>query len=1207
MDKTKKVRTAHRSAFTRALNALNALRGEGSEATHQEIIVAFQLLEAKMRDLEASSQAFMHLMFDSDSATDADIQKEYDDADQYKKQFLATRLQIADYTDPKENQEPSGSTNGVPGDNKKSFKLPKIELAQFGGDVQGWLQFWNLVKSYPPTAENYSKVISSLKNRFGRDDLQIEVYVRELLQLVLQNALKSKAFSLTSLYDKIELHLRALESLGITTDKCAAMLFPLVESSLPEDVLRAWQRSSVNNAALQSGDSATSQCKDRLTQLIKFLEGEVQNELRISMAVKGFDLTTGNADSGKKRRSKTHTKEEDVPTAMGLLTTKEKDSACIFCNSNHESARCENARKMSLSERRDHAKKQNVCFNCLKAGHNFKQCRSKVSCSWCSMRHVLLMCPKIEKKDKDSKVDSKSQDSEKANTIVDTGSQKSYVTKEAAEHLDYEPIAEQTMTHSLFGGQKTDAVQHKKYRIRLSSLDNKYCCNFIALDQAVICERVPLIKIGEWDRELEKLDIDVSDRHSKRESISVLIGADVAGKLYTGRVYVLKGGLVAIETCLGWTVMGKVPESKTSESAATTAISLFINKVEIADMWSLDVLGIRDPIETKTQKEKDDEMQEAFLKTVRVNEEGRYEIQLPWLPSHPALPRNKETAMRRLQSTERKLKADNLYAEYDAVFNEWLAEGIIERVPVQEEDDGGYYLPHRHVVKEGSTTRIRPVFDASAKERTSPSLNECLHKGPNLIELIASILLRFRENKIGVIADIKRAFLQISIDKRDRDFLRFLWYDAGGNIIVFRHCRVVFGVTSSPFILSAIRNFHLNNYAKSDNDVSINSKRLLESFYVDNAVTSVNTREDLNNFILDAKRLMNMAGFDLRGWEYSDDNSQDNQTVVLGVTWDKRADTLAIKIPDFPELHDSKMTKRKILSSAHRIFDPLGFVCPVMLCPRILLQETWSENLKWDDEVPDKLKNRFSKWLEDLKELNKIRITRCILGQISESDNVSLHIFCDASKDAYATVIYIRVENFEGVKVHFVQAKTRVAPARKGNTDARTSIPRLELLAATIGARLARNVLDALHFKTLKLFYWTDSSTVLAWIQRECNWATFVYNRIKEIRMLSDPACWYHVQGRLNPADLPSRGCTAKQIMSARWWEGPVWLYETADKWPMCRELSCDEDEISKELKRTAINKKSVCTLVALEGKGAEENEFLSRFSNFAKMIRVFA
>ncbi|XP_024885287.1 uncharacterized protein LOC112463247 [Temnothorax curvispinosus] len=401
------------------------------------------------------------------------------------------------------------------------------------------------------------------------------------------------------------------------------------------------------------------------------------------------------------------------------------------------------------------------------------------------------MCPKIEKKDKDSKVDSKPKDSEKTNSdcnlanvssdpevlmqtlcvklrnenkeiivraIIDTGSQKSYITKEAAEHLDYEPIAEQTMTHSLFGGQKSDAVRHKKYRICLSSRDNNYRCNFVALDQAVICERVPLIKIGEWDRKLKKFDINVSDRHSKRESISVLIGADVAGKLYTGRIHVLKNGLVAIETYLGWTVMGKVPEVETKENAAMTAISLFVNKDEIADIWSLDILGIRDPIKTKTRKERDVEMQEAFLKTVRVNEEGRYEIQLPWLPNHPALPHNKETAMYRLQSTVWKLKAEDLYADYDAVFGEWLAEGIIERVPVQEENDWGYYLPHRHVVKEGSTTRIRPVFDASAKERTSPSLNECLHKGPNLIELIASILLRFRENKIGVVADIKKAF-----------------------------------------------------------------------------------------------------------------------------------------------------------------------------------------------------------------------------------------------------------------------------------------------------------------------------------------------------------------------------------------------------------------------------------------------------------------
>lgn len=144
--------------------------------------------------------------------------------------------------------------------------------------------------------------------------------------------------------------------------------------------------------------------------------------------------------------------------------------------------------------------------------------------------------------------------------------------------------------------------------------------------------------------------------------------------------------------------------------------------------------------------------------------------------------------------------------------------------------------------------------------------------------------------------------------------------------------------------------------------------------------------------------------------------------------------------------------------------------------------------MTWDDEVPDDLKIRFSKWIKDLKDLNKIKVPRCFLEEISESDNVSLHIFCDAkSKVAYATVIFLRLENIEGVKIYFVQAKMRIARARKGNTDARASIPRLELLAATIGARLARNVLDTLNFKTLKTFYWTDSSTVLTWIQRECN------------------------------------------------------------------------------------------------------------------------
>ncbi|XP_070515344.1 uncharacterized protein [Cardiocondyla obscurior] len=996
------------------------------------------------------------------------------------------------------------------------------------------------------------------------------------------------------------------------------MLFPLVESALPEEILRAWQRSPTNSTTTRDGEQSTFQCKDRLSQLISFLEGEVQNEERISMAVKGFDLATDSTDGDKKRRAKMRAKNEDTPTAMGLLTTKEKDSTCVFCSSCHDSARCEKAKKLSLYKRRKHAKKKNVCFNCLRAGHNFRQCRIKLNCSWCSMRHLLIMCPNIDKKRVDKKADSVTKDSVKKDSIskepeegdcnlanlssdpevlmqtlcvklrnkdkeiqvraiIDTGSQKSYVTKKMAENLGYEPVAEQTITHSLFGGQQSKAVRHKKYKIHLSSMDDNYRCNFAALDQDVICGNLPLIQVAEWGRELKELGIDASDRHSKREAISVLIGVDVAGKLYTGRIHVLKNGLVAMETYLGWLITGKVPEERRKYNVVTTAMSLFVNNVTVSDLWSLDVLGIRDPIETRTKLEQEADMHETFLKTVRVNKKRRYEIKLPWLQNHPELPQNKKMALSRLQSTIQKLKADNVYMEYDAVFLEWLAEGIIERVPEEEEQNWGHYLPHRHVLKEGSTTKIRPVFDASAKEHASPSLNDCLHKGPNLIELITAILLRFRENSIGIISDIKKAFLQISIDKTDRDFLRFLWYDVNGKIIIYRHCRVVFGVSSSPFILSAIINLHLNNCLKSledfgDDKLRENIKRLLESFYVNNSITSINSRENLNSFISDAKEIMDRAGFDLRGWEYSHDNSLNNQTTVLGILWDKRSETLALNVPDFSVLSDSEITKRNILSFAYRVFDPLGVVCPVML------------------------------YLKNLKEIN---IPRCFLEEISESDNISLHIFCDASKTAYASVIFIRVENCYGVNVYFVQAKTRVAPAKKSTTNTKASIPRLELLAATIGVRLASNVLNILKVKNMRLFYWTDSSTVLAWIKRKCNWATFVYNRVKEICTLSDPIHWHHIQGLSNPADLPSRGCTVSQLISSRWWEGPRWLYEKIENWPTHDEWSCDENEINLELKKTASKKDSICTLVTIETNTKKENEIFNRFSSFDKMIRI--
>lgn len=97
-------------------------------------------------------------------------------------------------------------------------------------------------------------------------------------------------------------------------------------------------------------------------------------------------------------------------------------------------------------------------------------------------------------------------------------------------------------------------------------------------------------------------------------------------------------------------------------------------------------MGIRDPIELKLQGQLEEEITQELLKTLKINEEGRYEVQLPWLPNHPELTDNRVTAMRRLQSMVNKLKSEGLYEDYGAVLYEWNQEGIIEYVPKDEED-----------------------------------------------------------------------------------------------------------------------------------------------------------------------------------------------------------------------------------------------------------------------------------------------------------------------------------------------------------------------------------------------------------------------------------------------------------------------------------------------------------------------------------------
>ena len=198
--------------------------------------------------------------------------------------------------------------------------------------------------------------------------------------------------------------------------------------------------------------------------------------------------------------------------------------------------------------------------------------------------------------------------------------------------------------------------------------------------------------------------------------------------------------------------------------------------------------------------------------------EGRYEVGLPWKENAHKLLNNERLARKRLDGLMSRLERDPaLLARYQEVFVGMEREGVIEEVPPSElvSPFPTYYMPHRPVVKEESlTTKIRPVFDASAAGYNGVSLNDCLEIGPCLTPNLAEILIRFRRWKVALTGDVTKAFLQVKVRREDRDVHRFLLKDMESTRIM-RFTRVPFGNRSSPFLLNATIQSHLAKFPPS--------------------------------------------------------------------------------------------------------------------------------------------------------------------------------------------------------------------------------------------------------------------------------------------------------------------------------------------------------------------------------------------------------
>ncbi|XP_011858378.1 PREDICTED: uncharacterized protein LOC105555936 [Vollenhovia emeryi] len=309
---------------------------------------------------------------------------------------------------------------------------------------------------------------------------------------------------------------------------------------------------------------------------------------------------------------------------------------------------------------------------------------------------------------------------------------------------------------------------------------------------------------------------------------------------------------------------------------------------------------------------------------------------------------------------------------------------------------------------------------------------------------------------------------------------------------------------------------------------------------------------------------------------------------TLGLRWHPSDDAFAFTIQPRTV---SSYTKRSVLAETARLFDPLGWLSPVIIRAKILLQSTWMQQLDWDAPLPSVDILHWRRLFEELPLLEGLRVNRW-LGSGAENSLIELHGFADASERGYAAAVYLRLGDGSKVRVQLLAAKSKVAPIKP------VSLPRLELCAAALLTKLVAHAQSILSLSTAPTILWSDSTVTLHWIQGHASrWKTYVANRVAYVQQRLPEAKWRHVPGIENPADCASRGIAPSHLVHhPLWWTGPPWLLKDRASWPQ-EGLEVADDEIPE--RRTTAH-------VAV-AKVEDEPELLLRFSSLHRLQRVTA
>lgn len=959
------------------------------------------------------------------------------------------------------------------------------------------------------------------------------------------------------------------------------------------------------------------------------LESDVESEPRSRAVVANLKKRFVN----KKPALKTQPKNSPSPNRPE--TSESKSIKCVVCSGNHTTAECADFSKLNVPDRWAAAKRFKLCFRCLDDNHRRPYRCRYVPCGLkgCEASHHRLLHGSDSKtpehvKSNHGQVSSVNHVSQSntylkiipveihgplgtvtTHALLDEGSTMTLLERGVADEVVPRGRSESLSIEGV-GGNVVNDPESCRVKLSIRGLCNRNyeSMNAHTIDQLNLAPQ-------KVDRELVMRCshlIDIEDElcydYAKP---TVLIGQD-NWHLITSRQLKIgkKDDPVASLTKLGWVLHGK--DSLSGRDVAR------VNHIRVSERddpaltlirehFSIESLGV----EPRRPKTDPNERALQILNSTCRKVGDRYEAGLLWRTDEEKMPLNKGQALHRLYNLESKLdKNTATKVEYTKQIENLIKNGHAEKVETTPTSPRSWYLPHFSVVHP-QKGKIRVVFDAAARSG-GKCLNDALLAGPDLLQSLFGVLIRFREGRIAVVADIKEMFLQIKVIEKDRDSLRFLWRgeDRTKAPQEYRMTSLIFGAASSPCIAIHVKNRNAENHG---NQYPLVARATVRNFYMDDYLGAFDDEKVARQVVADMHKVHLNASFELRGWasnepsvvnSVADTRSSDTTCLgkseierTLGLMWNHKRDTLSFNVNlrnTPPEVVRGEIppTKRQVTSAVMSIFDPLGFVSPITVVGKALIQELWRSGIGWDDAVSPEHNEAWRSFISNLQCLKNLEVDRYVPATTSKEGE--LHTFVDASEKIYAAAVYFVSTNATNNRVaRLVTGKARVAPLKP------ISIPRLELQAAVLGSRLADSVKRESDYTIKNCYYWSDSKTVLAWIKSDPrSYKSFVAHRLAEIENLSSPVDWRWVPSAENVADDATKGVPTEFGADHRWFCGAKFIVCDPETWPK-------EKPVAAPLPPSGEERVVKQVLVA-----HRQDSFLpdvARFSNYNKLLRATA